>query len=197
VVRVGHGPRIYLRAAYGTPEFEAEYHAAIRGDDPRPRRGKGSDGALGWLVARWQASSEWATLARATQRQRINILKHVLAEAETFPFREIGKAEIIAGRERRAATPSQANNFLNTMRSLFKWAVANDFLESNPTDGVKNIRAFCFWVYEYPAFLMHAAHSSGRYWTRICALAWRTLIAQPETITSIGMRDWAHVGQPL
>ena len=29
-----------------------------------------------------------------------------------------------------------------------------------------------------------------------CA-AWRKLIAQPETITSIGMRDWAHVGQTL
>src|ERR1700678_4734994 len=29
-----------------------------------------------------------------------------------------------------------------------------------------------------------------------CA-AWRKLIAQPETITSIGMRNWAHVGQPL
>jgi transposase len=27
--------------------------------------------------------------------------------------------------------------------------------------------------------------------------AWRKLIAQPERITSIGMRDWAHVGQPL
>ena len=29
-----------------------------------------------------------------------------------------------------------------------------------------------------------------------CA-AWRKLIAQPETIKSIGMRDWAHVDQPL
>jgi transposase len=25
--------------------------------------------------------------------------------------------------------------------------------------------------------------------------AWRKLIDQPETITSIGMRQWAHVGQ--
>ena len=25
--------------------------------------------------------------------------------------------------------------------------------------------------------------------------AWNRLIAQPETITSIGMRDWAHAGQ--
>ena len=27
--------------------------------------------------------------------------------------------------------------------------------------------------------------------------AWQKLIAAPETITSIGMRDWAHVGQML
>jgi len=27
--------------------------------------------------------------------------------------------------------------------------------------------------------------------------AWRKLIADPERITSIGMRDWAYVGQPL
>jgi transposase len=25
--------------------------------------------------------------------------------------------------------------------------------------------------------------------------AWRKLISQPATITSIGLRDWAHVGQ--
>jgi hypothetical protein len=25
--------------------------------------------------------------------------------------------------------------------------------------------------------------------------AWRRLTAQPETITSIGVRDWAHIGQ--
>ncbi len=25
--------------------------------------------------------------------------------------------------------------------------------------------------------------------------AWRNLIAQPKTITSIGLRDWAHIGQ--
>ena len=29
-----------------------------------------------------------------------------------------------------------------------------------------------------------------------CA-AWMKLIATPETITSIAMREWAHVGQPL
>jgi len=27
--------------------------------------------------------------------------------------------------------------------------------------------------------------------------AWRKLIAQPQTITSIGSRDWANIGQSL
>ena len=26
--------------------------------------------------------------------------------------------------------------------------------------------------------------------------AWDRLIARPQTITPIGMRDWAHIGQP-
>ena len=30
-VRVGHGPRMRLRAEFGSPEFEAEYQAAISG----------------------------------------------------------------------------------------------------------------------------------------------------------------------
>ena len=29
------------------------------------------------------------------------------------------------------------------------------------------VRASCFWVYAYPAFLMYAAHSTGGYWVRI------------------------------
>jgi len=31
VVRVGHGPRVYLRAPYGSAEFGAEYRAAVAG----------------------------------------------------------------------------------------------------------------------------------------------------------------------
>ncbi|MEJ2378970.1 MAG: IS630 family transposase, partial [Pseudolabrys sp.] len=27
--------------------------------------------------------------------------------------------------------------------------------------------------------------------------AWQKLIAQPQTITAIGLRDWAHIGQSL
>ena len=33
-VRIGRGPRIRLKADFGTPQFEAEYQAAIRGERP-------------------------------------------------------------------------------------------------------------------------------------------------------------------
>ena len=35
-------------------------------------------------------------------------------------------------------------------------------------------RAFCFWVYAYPAFLMYAAHSLELYWVRISPQAAET-----------------------
>ena len=35
----------------------------------------------------------------------------------------------------------------------------------------KGDRAFCIWLYPYPAFLRYAAHSAGGYWARILALA--------------------------
>jgi hypothetical protein len=34
VVRIGQGPRIPMPGQYGSPEFNATYHAAVRGETP-------------------------------------------------------------------------------------------------------------------------------------------------------------------
>ena len=52
-VRVGKGPRIRIRAAFGTAEFEAEYQAAINGA-ARPAKGAPAAGTLAWLIARYR-----------------------------------------------------------------------------------------------------------------------------------------------
>ena len=98
------------------------------------------EASLGWLVARYQASSAWSSLAKSTQRQRINILNRVLAGAGDMLYREVTRALIIGGRERRAKTPPRPNNFLNTMRAVFKWAVEQEFLDGGPTEGVKIVK---------------------------------------------------------
>jgi integrase len=138
-VRVGAGPRMRLRAPYGSPEFQDEYRAAIAGESATGRRKPGA-GSFTWLVDRYRASSAWAPLARATQRQRSNILAHVLDAAGDVPYSAITKAKIIEGRERRAKSPSQANNFLNTMRALFAWAIESELVAKDPTEGVKNVK---------------------------------------------------------
>ena len=139
VVRIGHGPRTRLRAAYGTPEFEAEYHAAIRGEPASGPRRAGA-GTLQWLWDRYRQSSAWSALANATRRQRENIMLHVLDRAGAMPLSALTRAHIVDGREDRAKTPSQANNFLNTMRALFTWATEAELVAADPTRDVKSVK---------------------------------------------------------
>jgi len=47
---------------------------------------------------------------------------------------------MVASRDKRADTPSQANNFLDLMRSLFAWAVEAEHVEDDPTKDVKNVK---------------------------------------------------------
>ena len=45
----------------------------------------------------------------------------------------------MAGRDRRANTPSQARHFLDSMRGLFRWAVKVRLVNADPTVGVDNL----------------------------------------------------------
>jgi integrase len=139
VVRVGHGPRIPIEGEYGSAEFMAAYHAAIRGET-RVSKPRADEKSLRFLAERWQASSAWAETKLDTRQKRVALLKHVLNSAGNAPYKAITKGEIVAGRERRAKTPAQANNFLAVMRALFKWAVDNNFLDASPTDGVRDLK---------------------------------------------------------
>jgi site-specific recombinase XerD len=122
----------------GTPDFLAAYHAAICGET-RVSKPRADEKSLRFLAERWQASSAWTETKPATRQKRTAILKHVLETAGAAQYKSITKAAIVAGRERRAHTPAQANNFLAIMRALFKWAVKNDFTPVDPTAGVEDL----------------------------------------------------------
>jgi integrase len=139
-VRIGKGPRVRIRAAFGTPEFGAEYQAAIAGLPARqaPKDKHASVGTLAWLIERYRETNAWTGLSLATRRQRENILKHVLGLAGRQPISKITKATIVAGRDRRSKTPFQARHFLDVMRSLFRWAVEAGLVKADPTAGVSD-----------------------------------------------------------
>jgi integrase len=135
-VRVSNGPRIRIRAKYGSPEFDVEYQAAMSGERPAPK-GSARAGTLAWLVDRYRETPAWTSLSLATRRQRENIFKQVIATAGPKPYTAITSAIIAAGRDRRHKTPFQARHFLDTLRGLFEWAQEAQFVKSNPAVEVK------------------------------------------------------------
>jgi integrase len=137
-VRLDKGPRVRIRAEFGSAEFDAEYQAAISATPRASARGSPPAGSLAWLMARYRETSVWAGLSSATRRQRENIFLQVLTSAGQQPFGKITAQAIVAGRDRRARTPDQARHFLDAMRGLFRWALAAKLTKSDPTVGVEN-----------------------------------------------------------
>lgn len=135
-VRVGNGPRMRLRAAYGTPEFKAEYDAAIKGE-PLSGPPAATKASLQWLWDSYRQTAAWSALALSTRRQRENIIRRVLAENGSKPYASIKKSHITAGIDRRGKTPSAARNFLDTMKGLFGWALEREHVAQDPTAAVK------------------------------------------------------------
>jgi integrase len=136
-VRFGNGPRIRIKAEYGTPEFDAAYQAALRGEQSVPMA-PARTGSFEWLIARYRETISWQNLSPATKRQRENIFGNVIKSAGKSSYRDIKRATIVAGRDRRAATPAQARHFLDAMRGLFRWAHEAGLVPLNPTEGIKN-----------------------------------------------------------
>jgi hypothetical protein len=57
-MRVGKGPRVRLRAEFGSPEFDSEYRAAVTGSE-RPQTTKPDKKSLAWLWERYRETGAW------------------------------------------------------------------------------------------------------------------------------------------
>lgn len=145
--RRGDGPRTRIRGEYGSKEFNSNYEAALLGTAPTKK--PTSSGSLEWLIRRYKESAAWSMLSLATQLQRDNIYKNMIKSAGEQPFLAITRANIIEGRDRRREVPNQANNFIKSMRGLFRWALDAEHIKIDPTRDVKllNIKTEGFHVW--------------------------------------------------
>jgi integrase len=79
-------------------------------------------------------------------------MMHVIAKSGTAAITAIDRSDISDGVDRRSKTPSQAKNFLQTIRGLFEWLVDSKKLAVDPTAGVsvkrKKTQGFLPWTYE-------------------------------------------------
>ena len=133
------GKQIRIRGEYGSREFWGNYERASNSVPVIPSIRKPPE-SLGWLLDNYRRSSVWSDLSSATRRQRDNIFHRVLTANPTLQYADIDRALITRTRDAKAQTPSEANNFLNAMRGLFRWAVDAGHLDADPTAGIKNVR---------------------------------------------------------
>jgi integrase len=127
-----NGKRIRIKAEYGTPEYDAQYQAALSAT-PQPQKGAATTGTLVWLIERYREDSAWTNLAPTTRRLRKSHFEQILGTAGSKPISAITSTAIKAGIKRREKTPAQAQHFLDTMRGLFRWAIEAEKVKVDPT----------------------------------------------------------------
>ena len=164
--REGEGPRIRLPDEYGTDEFWRAYNAALQGQRiAKPgQRPDASVGTLRWLIQQYRKSATFATLAQSTRENRDRLFAGIDDTGGDLRIEEIDRRMLMAGRDRRAATPSAANHFLKAMSVLMEFAVEAGLVDHNPVRDVKKISSksegFHTWtVAEVAAF--EARHPVG------------------------------------
>jgi integrase len=136
--RKNAGKRMRLPDTFPSEEFTHAYQACLVATADRKWVPPVSrEGSLNWLVEKWRQSSDWQQTSAATKRQRENILTPILARNGELPFAKLNAGHIRTGKEERSKTPFAANNFLKTMRALFRWAKEFGLVDKNPAAEVK------------------------------------------------------------
>lgn len=133
--RRGHGPRVRLRGAYGSPEFMRSYRAADTGSSVHMGASSGGTFADLWFL--YRDSPAFAKLAPGTRAQQDQLMRVALERAGNQPVEAWTRKFIIASCDARSKTPGVAHNFLKTLKAMFKWALSREHVEVDPTVGVR------------------------------------------------------------
>ena len=156
-----------LRALPGlpwSPQFMAEYAAAMEGDKTEIGKKQTLPGSIAALVASYYRSADYSGLADSTKRVVRNILERFRAEHGDKRVAHLEKRHVQKIMADKAETPDAANRLLRLMRTLMEHAVDLGWRRDDPTTGLKKLRhraeGFTTWEEEHiDAFL--AQHEAG------------------------------------
>ncbi|WP_044558718.1 tyrosine-type recombinase/integrase [Azospirillum sp. B4] len=138
--RKGH-PKVRLMSTPGTPEFLAEYQAALGAGALRQpakpkQRSEPAPGSLSWLAQRYYASGKFTTANPGTKKMRRSIIDRLCEQAGDAPVSTMQVEHVEALRDQRAATPAAANNMVKVLRQMFAWALKAKLVRLNPAVGI-------------------------------------------------------------
>ena len=137
--RRGKGTRIELPTE-GSPDFMAEYAAALARTQPPPKPKKGDDAtdrSFRALLRIFFASSTFKAKANASTQANTRSILERFAEkhgARLVPQMKTEHVERILGA--MSETPGAANNLLKRLRRVMKFAIRLKWRTDDPTDGI-------------------------------------------------------------
>lgn len=157
-------PRRALPGLPWSPQFMAEYAAAMESDKAEIGKAQSAPGSVSALVASYYRSADYSGMADSTKRAVRNILERFRAEHGEKRVAHMEKRHVQKIMADKAATPDAANRLLRLMRTLMRHAVDLGWRGDDPTAGVKKLRhrteGFTTWEEEHiDAFLAH--HKPG------------------------------------
>jgi hypothetical protein len=137
----------------GSVEFMGVYQAALAGESPQVHLGAARTiaGTVNALIVAYldcspDSTSPFKTLAAETQRTRRNIIENFReahGDKRIFRIETNGRRVMLLTREhmqrivnQKVGTPFAQRNFLNTLRAMFRWALAEGRVPDDPTLGV-------------------------------------------------------------
>lgn len=168
-----------LPGSPGAKEFMAAYEALLDGQplpaqaSDKPLAERAAATTLRWLFHQYLASPEFKRLDAATRGKRDRILSAICAlpisdtnprPVADLPFADLTAKVIRRLRDRKADTPETANDWLKSMKVVFKWAVEVEHCDHNPAKDVPRFKSvtdgFHTWTLEEVA-QFEAKHPIG------------------------------------
>lgn len=133
---------VYLHGEPNSPQFAAEYEAAVNGVTTKPEIGahRTVPGSINALAIAIYGSAEWAQLSRTTQATYRGIMERLRTEHGDRAVRAIRTEHILLMRDRKGALPSAANNLVKVLRWMLAFAVARKMRPDNPAIGIKPLK---------------------------------------------------------
>lgn len=146
---VRKGPRIRLPDEYGSPAFDRAYKEALEKHvSGELKTGK----TVAWLIDQFMASPVWTATAKETKKQFKYQYARMKAIAGDALIEDVTTETIVTGRQDRAHKPTDANKYLKASSALFRFAIDQHWLTTNPVAGVKKVptkgQGFHTWTEE-------------------------------------------------
>ncbi|WP_295043288.1 tyrosine-type recombinase/integrase [uncultured Paracoccus sp.] len=157
-------PRRALPGLPWSPQFMAEYAAAMAGEKTEIGKKKIVPGSISALVASYYRSAEYTGLAESNKRAVKNILERFRAEHGDKRVAHMEKRHVQKIMADRAETPDAANRLLRLMLTLMAHAIDLGWRRDDLTATVKKLRhktdGFTTWEEKHIAAFLHH-HTPG------------------------------------